>query len=51
MRLEKLDKYEATWKKTSRMGLFGKLDGDIETRLKKKQQHTNTHKEKTGDRS
>jgi hypothetical protein len=31
------------------MGIIGKLDGDIETKNKKKQQLTNTHEEKTGD--
>jgi hypothetical protein len=31
------------------MDIIGKLDGDIETRNKNKQQHTNTHEEKTGD--
>jgi hypothetical protein len=32
------------------MGIIGKHDGDIENRNKKKQQHTNTHEKKIGDR-
>jgi hypothetical protein len=31
------------------MGNIGKLDGDIETRNKKKQQYTNTYEERTSD--
>jgi hypothetical protein len=34
---------------TSKMGIIGNLDGDIETTNKKKQKHTNTHEERTGD--
>jgi predicted secreted Zn-dependent protease len=36
-------------KKRIRMSIIGKLDGDIETKNKKKQQLTNTHEERTGD--
>jgi hypothetical protein len=31
------------------MGIIGKLDGDIETQNKKKQQLANPHEERTGD--